>query len=331
MQKVHLVNSELEVSRLAFGCWGITDDAVWGERDSTESTRTIHAAIDSGINFFDSAEGYSGGNSEVLLGKAIAGRRDRVIIATKARPDSMGPAGVRQACERSLQRLGTDYIDLFQNHWFDPEVPVEVTWEAMIKLKEEGKVRSIGVSNAGVAHLRAVETLQFPVTNQLPYNLLWRMIEQDILPHCRDKNIGTMVYSPLQHGLIGDRFHAPDDVPEGRARSRHFHRDRPMTRHGELGCEEKTFAAIKGIRQIAKTIDCSTTDLALAWGASQPGVSCIVVGCRNEAQLESNMRALEMGLSDQVLQQLSDVTEAVNRALGTNPDMWDGSGNGRYR
>lgn len=331
MQKVHLVSSELEVSRLAFGCWGITDDAVWGERDSAESTRTIHAAIDSGINFFDSAEGYSDGNSEVLLGKAIAGRRDRVIIATKARPDSMSPAGVRQACERSLQRLGTDYIDLFQNHWFDPEIPVEVTWQAMIKLKEEGKVRSIGVSNAGVTHLRAVESLQVPVTNQLPYNLLWRMIEQEILPHCRDNKIGTMVYSPLQHGLIGDRFDVPDDVPEGRARSRHFHRDRSMTRHGELGCEEKTFAAIQAIRQISKTINCSTTDLALAWVASQPGVSCVVVGCRNEAQLGSNMRALEMDLPDQVLQQLSNVTEAVNQALGANPDMWDGSGNGRYR
>jgi len=243
MQLITLPNTDLTVSQLVFGCWGITSDFHWGERDEQESLDTIHAALDAGINFFDTAEAYGDGNSEKLLSKAFAGRRDQVVIASKMKPDSMTADLVVKAVERSLSRLGTDYLDLYQIHWPDREIPREETWNAMIKLCEQGKVRAIGVCNFGCGDLDDICPIQPPITNQLPYNLLWRAIEHEILPRCKKDGIGVLAYSPLMHGLLADKYKTAAEVPDGRARSRHFNTDRQLARHGEPGCETETFAA----------------------------------------------------------------------------------------
>ncbi len=331
MKSNRLANSSLEVTQLAFGCWGITSDFHWGDRDEKESTNAIRAAIDQGVDFFDTAEVYGAGESETLLGKALASCRDQVVIASKVLPDSMTAEKVIEGCERSLQRLKIDVIDLYQLHWAHPDVPVQASWGAMMKLKAQGKVKEIGVCNFGVEHLSEICSMEKPISNQLPYNLIWRAIEHEIVPKCQAENISILAYSPLMHGLIGDKYATAADVPDGRARSRHFNTERSLARHGEEGCEVATFEAIDSIRQIAAEIGRSTADLALAWVAAQPGVGSVIAGAKNAQQLEQNVATLGNPLPDSAVEQLSAATAAVNEILGPNPDMWQGKGGGRYK
>jgi myo-inositol catabolism protein IolS len=331
MHKLTLPNTDLSVSQLVFGCWGITSDFHWGTRDEQESLATIHAALDAGVNFFDTAEAYGDGNSETLLSKAFAGRRDQVVIASKMKPDSMTAELIPVAVERSLQRLGTDYLDLYQIHWPDREIPREETWNAMIKLREQGKVRSIGVCNFGLGDLDDICPVEPPVTNQLPYNLLWRAIEHDILQRCLNDGIGVLAYSPLMHGLLADKYKTAAEVPDGRARSRHFTTDRELARHGESGCETETFAAIDALRDICDDLGRSMADVALAWVAAQPAVNCVIVGARNPQQLSQNIATLANPLPADAITRISEATQQLNLTLGPNPDMWQGSGKSRYR
>lgn len=331
MKIVQLPNSDLRVSQLVFGCWGITSDFHWGERDEQESIATIQAALDGGVNFFDTAEVYGDGNSELLLAKALAGKRDQVVLASKMRPDSMQPAQVIEACERSLQRLGTDYLDLYQIHWPRRDVALSDTWSAMIKLRDQGKVKSIAACNLGLGDLAEVSRATAPVTDQLPYNLIWRAIEDGILPYCREHNIGVLVYSPLMHGLLAGKYQTAADVPDGRARSRHFNTERSLARHGEPGCEDETFAALAAIQEVSDGLGRTIADVALAWVAAQPGVSCVIVGARNPAQLNENIATLERPLPADAVEKLNSATDALKATLGPNPDMWQGSENSRYR
>ena len=329
MRQVHLPGSDLIVSQLVFGCWGIASDFHWRDRDESDSIASMEAAFDAGVNFFDTAEAYGNGSSEELVGKVFANRRDQVVIASKMKPDSMRPADVMAACERTLQRLQSDYLDLYQIHWVSPEVPVADTWEAMLRLKEAGKVREIAACNLGVEHLGQVTPP--PLTNQLPYNRLWRAIEHEILPECQKRQIGILAYSPLMHGLLADKYQTAAEVPDGRARSRHFNTERALARHGEPGCETETFGAIAAIRQISKDLGRSMADVALAWVAQQPGVSCVIAGARTPAQLRENVATLANPLPEATIAQLNAATEPVNRALGPNPDMWQGAAGSRYR
>lgn len=331
MNTTTLPHTDISVSTLAFGCWGITSDFHWGSRDESESLATIQAALDAGINFFDTAEVYGEGNSEQLLGKALAGRRQQVVIATKMLPDSMRPDQIPEACERSLRRLGTDYIDLYQIHWPNRDTPLADSWAAMLQLKEQGKVRAVGVCNHGLGDLSSICELEVPATNQLPYNLLWRAIEHKILPRCVDKKIGVLAYSPLMHGLLSGQYESADEVPDGRSRSRHFSTDRPMARHGEPGCEGQTFAALDAIREIAESLDRTMADVALAWVAARTGVTAVIVGARNPDQLAENIATLANPLSADAIARLDKATQSVNDVLGPNPDMWQGAGNTRYR
>ncbi|MEQ8785889.1 MAG: aldo/keto reductase [Pirellulaceae bacterium] len=331
MKTLTLPGADLTVSQLVFGCWGITSDFHWGSRDEADSLAAIHAALDAGVNFFDTAAAYGDGNSERLLGKALAGRRDQVVIASKATPGEMDPRRIPTACEQSLERLGVDYLDLYQTHWANPDFPLADSWGALVKLQQQGKVRHIGVCNAGVGHLAEVSAVARPATNQLPYNLLWRMIERQILPKCRELNLPVLVYSPLMHGLLSGKYRSAADVPDGMARSRHFNTERKLARHGEPGCEEETFAAITAIDAICRSLGRPMAEVALNWVAQQPGVSCVIAGARTPEQLAQNVATLDNPLSDDALQQLNEATAALDRALGPNPDMWDGGDKSRFQ
>lgn len=330
MQTVALPGTDLVVSRLVFGCWGITTDFHWGSRDEEESVAAIHAALDQGVNFFDTAAAYGDGNSERLLGKALAGKREQVVIASKVKPDQMHPEQIPVACEQSLQRLGVDFLDLYQTHWANPDVPFADSWAAMLKLKQQGKVRHVGVCNAGPTHLAETGD-SGPVSNQLPYNLLWRMIEHKILPECRHRNLPVLAYSPLMHGLLSGKFGAAADVPDGRARSRHFNTERKLARHGEPGCETETFAAIEAIGEICRSLERPMADVALSWVAQQPGVACVIAGAANPRQLAQNVTTLDNPLPQEALDRLSVATDELNAALGPNPDMWQGAAGSRFR
>jgi len=316
-----LGRTDIEVSVICQGCWSIvTEDATWGGNDPADSVAAIHASLDAGVNFFDTARGYGGGESEELLAKALGARRKEVVVATKL--NDLSPAGVRKQCENSLRRLQSDYIDLYQIHWPRGETPVEPALETMDALRREGKIRAIGVSNFGVSFLRDALAAAEVQTNQLCYSLLWRAIEHEVKPLCEENDVGILTYSPLAQGLLTGKFASAGDVPQGRARTRLFSGDRPQARHGEQGAEAETFAALDEIRRIAEEAGHSMAHVSLAWLLAQPGVTSVIVGGRNPAQAADNAAAGDVQLPADVLDRLAAATEPVKELVGTNCDMW---------
>ena len=169
---------------MALGCWPFAGGTVWGEQDEGESIATVHAALDAGINFFDTAEGYEEGHSERVLGRGLAGRRQQAVIASKVSPKNLTPEGIVAACEQSLENLQTDYIDLYQIHWPNHDIPIEMSWRALEDLLAAGKVRALGVANFASNDLAGLVAVGRPAANQLPYSLLWRAIEFEVLARC---------------------------------------------------------------------------------------------------------------------------------------------------
>ena len=331
MEYTTLPRTDLNISRVAMGCWALAGDMTWGPQDEAAGIAGIRAALDAGINFFDTAELYGNGTSEAMLGKALGGMRDRAVIASKFSPDNASSQGVAAACERSLQYLQTDRIDLYQIHWPSREVPWDETWRAMEKLRDAGKIRYLAVSNFGVRDMADHLEIGLPASNQLPYSLISRSIEYEILPQCMEHEIGTLCYSPLQHGLLTGKFRTADDVPEGRSRSRHFSCERRLTRHGERGCEAETFLVIDRLREISDALGRTASDVAMAWLLAQRGVSSVIVGIRNLEQARENAATADLHLDAEMMASLTEVSEPVKEALGRNPDIWEGEPKSRYR
>ncbi len=312
----------MKISSFALGCWGLAGDAHWGPQDEADSIATVHAALDAGINFFDTAELYGNGESEAVLGKALAGHRHEVIIASKVADANLAPGDLVKACERSLKHLNTDCIDLYQIHYANHAIPIADTAGALLRLKEQGKIRAIGVSNFGVQDLSEFLALAPCEANQLPYSLIWRAVEYEILQKCVESQLSILAYSPLVHGLLTGKFASADDVPEGRARTRHFSHTRPRTRHGQPGAEFETFATIDRIRQISQGLGHPMAQVAITWVLQQPNITSVIVGARKPAQLEENLKALQLKLPAQALRQLDEATAGLKRQLGPNPDLW---------
>ncbi len=319
----------MQVSRISMGCWTLGGGPTWGDIDDAESSATVQAALEAGVNFFDTAEGYGEGHSESVLGQALEGRRHEAVIATKVSRTHLAKEDVQKACEASLQRLNTDYIDLYQIHWPSETVPMSETFEALEQLREQGKIRAIGVSNFGVQDLSDFLELGRCETNQLPYNLLWRAIEYGISQQCRENNVGMLCYSALAQGLLTGRFASADEVPEGRARTRYYSRHRPGVRHGEEGCEAELFETLESIRQLCRKIDEPMSNVAIAWLLAQPGVSSVIAGARTSEQIVQNIRAVDLKLSADIIAELNEMTSDIKQKLGPNPDMW--SSESRYR
>ncbi|MBI3957211.1 MAG: aldo/keto reductase [Chloroflexi bacterium] len=317
-----LGNTGIDVSVMALGCWPFAGGKVWGEQSDDDSIATVHVALDAGINFFDTAEGYEAGHSERVLGRGLLGRRHEAVIATKVSPSHLAAGDVIAACERSLRNLQTDYIDLYQIHWPNWAVPLEETVGALESLQRQGKVRAIGVSNFAVQDLSAILELIPVVTDQMPFSLLWRVIEKGVQPLCVEKGVGIICYSPLAQGLLTGRYASADDAPEGLARTRLYAGSRPQSQHGEAGCEAEVFAALAEVRRIAGGLGQPMAAVALAWVRQQPGVTSLLVGARKPEEVAWNLPALELDLSADVVAELNRVTEPVKRALGGNPDMW---------
>jgi len=311
---------DIQVSTIALGCWPFAGGNVWGEQDDAQSVAAVHAALDEGINFIDTAEGY--GRSEEVLGRGLKGRRHQAIVATKVSEANLRADDVISACERSLRTLQTDYIDLYQIHWPNREVPLAETAGALDTLLSDGKIRAYGVCNFAEQDLSEMIALSSCVTDQMPYNLAWRGIERAVLPLCRANGIGVICYSPLAQGILTGRYANADEVPEGLARSRHFADERPLSHHGEPGLEEELFTAVAKIRSIAADLGEPMAAVALAWARQQAGVTSLLVGARNADEVRRNIPSLELTLSEDVLQQLALATEPIKEGLGDNLDMW---------
>ena len=322
MKYARLGNTDMRISKISMGCWQLGGGLDWGDQDEALSIATIHTAIDLGINLFDTAEMYSDGGSEKILAKALKGRRSDVFIATKIHTMPMVKATVKKACEASLSRLETDRIDLYQIHFIDRGIPIEETLEAFEELKIEGKIRAVGTCNSGINDINTLLKGGQIETNQIPYSLIWRAIEFGIKQTCIDSSIGLLCYSPLALGLLAGRFHSADEVPAGRARTRHFSKERSYTRHGEPGFERETFEAINEIRRICGEAELPMARAAMAWVLAQDGVTSVIVGARNPAQIRENVEAVSEGIPPAVLKQLSEATDTLKQLLGPNPDPW---------
>ena len=243
--------SDIQVSPIALGCWPFAGGNVWGDQDDAESIAAVHAALEEGINFFDTAEGY--GRSEEVLGRGLKGRRQQAVLATKVSAGNLAADDVIGACERSLRTLQTDYIDLYQIHWPNWDVPLAETVSALQTLQTDGKIRAYGVCNFAAQDLSEMITLGQCVTDQLPYSLAWRGIERAVLPLCRANGIGVICYSPLAQGILTGRYANADEVPPGLARTRHYSDDRPLSHHGEPGVEQNCFRPWPRFAQLPPT------------------------------------------------------------------------------
>src|SRR5688572_16303720 len=227
MRYTTLPGTDLRVSVIAMGSWALAGDMAWGDQAEKDSIAATRAAVDAGITFFDTAPGYGDGLSERRLGLGLAGLRQKVVVATKIGPDAMGAGKVTESVERSLRHLGSDYIDLIQIHWASRNIPLAETLRELEALKRAGTVRAIGLSNFGALDLADALAIARPTTNQLPYSLLSRAIEFEIVPACREAGVGVLCYSPLLFGLLAGGYERADQVPDGRASSP---KDRKSTR-----------------------------------------------------------------------------------------------------
>jgi myo-inositol catabolism protein IolS len=332
-------SSGLELPVVGLGCWAFGGGEYWGAQSQDDVDDVVHAALDLGINYFDSAEAYNGGASETSLGRALKWRRDRAIIGTKVNPSNTTPAALREHCHASLQRLGTDWIDVYFVHWpinagaikhFTSDASLlahppdlRAAFETLESLKREGKIRHYAVSNFGPKQLEELATLGFrPAADELAYNLLMRGIEAEVLPWCRRNGVGVLGYSALMQGLLSGRFTSIDALPPPRTRTRHFAGTRKGSRHGGPGLETETWAALQAIAGIATECGLPVSDLSIAWAVANRDVACTIVGCRNRRQLEENQRALSIRLAPELKARLDRATDDVLVKLGPHIDYY---------
>ena len=342
--------ADLQLSSLGLGCWEFGGGEYWGDTDQASANAIVSCAVEHGINYFDTAEAYNDGRSERALGLAIRGLpRERLIIGTKVSPNHCYPETLVDHCHASLQRLGTDYIDLYMVHWpinrvslghftgdasVAPHLPcVEDMCATLNRLKQEGKIRRIGVSNFGIGPLQQMIDLGCGVAvNELPYGLLTRAIELEVLPACRKAGIGVIGYMPLLQGLLADIYPTLDDVPPWQRRTRHFNAAFPNgSRHGGAGIEAETAQAIADIRKIARDCGLTMPVLALKWAMVNPDVTCILTGTRKPRELEENVQSVNDPLPEDIIGRLNTVTLPVLQALGPSFDYYEHPDNDRTR
>lgn len=321
MEYRQLGTSDLNVSAVGFGAWGIAGGAMWGDQDEKDSFAALNAAIDAGITFIDTAEGYGDGYSEEVIGRAIGGRRDDFILATKVSPTNLEPDALRASCEASLRRLRTDHVDLYQIHWPTPPGDPDRVTATLEKLRSEGKVRYVGVSNFGPADLERYPADLF-VSNQLAYSVAFRAIEEALVGATIERHMSIVTYSSLLHGVLTGKYRSADEVPEGRARTRHFSSSRPQARHGEAGHESTLFTLIDEMRTVAEEAGTGVREVAMRWVLAQPGVATILAGSRNAVQAQSNAAVADASLDRALLERLTAASEPLKAAMGPNPDMW---------
>ncbi|MGB5725421.1 MAG: aldo/keto reductase [Parasphingorhabdus sp.] len=305
--KYRKLGSELEVSALGLGCMPMAGigKGMYGMANRAESLATIDRAIELGVTFFDTAEVYGPHINEELLGQAIRGRRDRLVIATKfgfAFKDGQmtgvdsSPANVRRACEGSLLRLGIDTIDLFYQHRVDPNVPIEETVGAMADLVTEGKVRYLGLSEAGAESLKKAHATHPIAALQSEYSLWERSIEEEILPICQDLGIGFVPYSPLGRGFLTGQINSRDDLPED-----DYRRNDP--RYSEENFDQN-MKLVEVVKEVATRHHCSPAQIALAWLLAQGDFIVPIPGSKRRATLEDSMVAVDIDLTEADLDEL---------------------------
>jgi aryl-alcohol dehydrogenase-like predicted oxidoreductase len=321
MEGRRLGSEGLEVSEIGLGCMGMSE--FYGRADENEAIATIRRALDLGVTFLDTADAYGPFTNELLVGRAIAGRRDEVVLATKfgnvrgENGERLGlrgdPEYVRQACDASLGRLGVDRIDLYYQHRVDPKTPIEETVGAMAELVEAGKVRYLGLSEAASATIRRAQAVHRIAALQTEYSLWSRDPEDEILPTVRELGIGFVAYSPLGRGFLSGRFRSPDDFdPDD------FRRNNPRFQGENFA---RNLQLVERVRQIAAEKGVTAAQLALAWVLHQGDDIVPIPGTKHVSYLEQNLRALDVELSADDLARIEEAFPKGVTAGERYPDM----------
>ncbi len=295
MEYRKLGGTELEVSVVAMGCWALGSDPVfWGLVDDNESIAAIHRALDLGVTLIDTAAAYGCGHSEEMVGKAITGRRDRVVIATKCgivwreaggkKENSLKRESVLKECEDSLRRMRIETIDLYQIHWPDPNTPIAETMEALVTLREQGKIRAIGVSNFSCEQMTEARRHGPVECLQPELSMLRRQATEELLPYCQEYGMGVIAYSPMANGLLTGKFDQSSTFTGFRAGHPLF--------TGEAF--KHNLATVDRLRAVAGRLGCTVGQLALRWVIQQPGVTAAIAGAKRVSQVQENVAAADL-------------------------------------
>jgi len=331
MEYITLGRSSVKVTRLTFGAWAI-GGWMWGGADKKDALKAIHKSLDLGVTSIDTAPVYGFGLSEEIVGEAIKGVRKDVQILTKygmiwdkkigkfyfsstdneGKPVSIyrysGKESVINECEKSLKRLRTDYIDLLQIHWSDPTTPIKETMEAMEILLKEGKIRAAGVCNYNLEDMKTAADFIQLASNQVPYSMLRRDIEKDIVPWCIKNNVSILPYSPLQRGILTGKFKKGHHFNAGDTRP-----DTPYYKDSNI---EKTIDLLEKLKPLAHDKNATLSQLVLRWTMQMPGITTVLAGARNPAQIEENAGALNFQLTGEEMKIINSYLEQLKLDLG---------------
>jgi aryl-alcohol dehydrogenase-like predicted oxidoreductase len=318
MQTRNFGNSDLQITPIGIGAWAIGGGG-WqgsmGPHDEAGSIPAIHAALDQGINWIDTAALYGLGHSEEVVARALQGRSPRPYVFTKCERiwDSNGKIGaclradsIRNECEGSLRRLKTDVIDLYQIHWPEPDQDIEEGWSTLVRLQEEGKVRYIGVSNFNVQQMKRAQAIA-PITSlQPPYSIVTREIEEDILPFARESNIGVIVYSPMSAGLLTGAMTRERVLQFS---SEDWRRNLPNFREPLLS---RNLELVERLRDIGARHGRTPGEVAIAWTLNNPAVTAAIVGIRSPQQVEGVVGSLEFRLTSDAIREINTALQALS-------------------
>lgn len=335
MKRLQLNKSGMEASGIAVGTWSFGGDSssYWGLQTQEAVDSLVSKALDEGINLFDTAIAYNQGKSEDALGRALEGKRDKAVIINKIPVQSMEELPfAEQKIYDSLKRLRTDYIDIMMMHWpsKNPE-QMAGNLDVLKRLRDKGCIREIGVSNFGPGALEFAKKQGVDVVlNEIAYNLMTRGAEFSVLPYCQQNDIKVAAYMPLMQGILTGRYMSVSEIPAQRRRTLHFSQENnPAIRHGGNGYEKTLEKLLVDLRALAEETGIEARVLCMAWLQQIPEISVTMVGCRSIEQLDENIAATKVVLSQDVVDSLNRISENLKQEMGSNMDLWQGGENSR--